>query len=98
VMWAVTTRCEPSEDIEILRKTWGSRVDPLLDDPAVPYNTRAVIDACRPFEKLATFPRVAQSTPKQMRETVAKWKELFADPRFPLPDTVIPSAAVDEKD
>ena len=98
VIWAVSTRCEPSEDIEILRKTWGSRVDPLLDDPAVPYNTRAVIDACRPFEKLATFPRVAQSTPKQMRETVARWKELFADPRFPLPDTVIPSGAVDEKD
>ena len=96
VIWAVSTRCDPAEDIEILRKTWGSRVDPLLDDPSAPYNTRAVIDACRPFEKLDTFPRVAQSTPRQMRDTVAKWKHLFADPRFPLPDTVIPSAAVDD--
>lgn len=95
VIWAVSTRCEPSEDIEIMRKTWGSRVDPLLDDPAAPYNTRAVIDACRPFERLDTFPRVAQSTPQQVRETVAKWKDLFADPRFPLPETVIPSASVD---
>jgi hypothetical protein len=51
--------------------------------------TRAVIDACRPFEKLATFPQVAESSPAQMRETVAKWKEIFTDPRFPLPDTVI---------
>jgi 4-hydroxy-3-polyprenylbenzoate decarboxylase len=98
VMWAVTTRCDPSEDIEILRRTWGSRVDPLLDNPAAPYNTRAVIDACRPFEKRDTFPRVAQSSPKRVRETVGKWKELFADPRFPLPETVIPSAAVDDKD
>ena len=98
VMWAVTTRCEPSEDIEILRKSWGSRVDPLLDDPTAPYNTRAVIDACRPFEKRDSFPRVAQSSPRRVRETVAKWKELFADPRFPLPETVIPSAAVDEED
>ncbi|HEY5619151.1 MAG TPA: UbiD family decarboxylase [Vicinamibacterales bacterium] len=97
VIWAVSTRCEPSEDIEIMRKTWGSRVDPLLADPAVPYNTRALIDACRPFEKLDTFPRVAQSTPRQVRETVSKWKDLFADPRFPLPETVIPSAAVDEE-
>jgi UbiD family decarboxylase len=98
VMWAVSTRCEPSEDIEIMRKSWGSKVDPMLADPAVPYNTRALIDACRPFEKLNTFPRVAQSTPRQVRDTVAKWKTLFADPRFPLPETVVPSAAVDGND
>ena len=64
VMWAVSTRCEPAEDIEIMRKSWGSRVDPLLANPAAPYNSRALIDACRPFEKLDTFPRVAQSTPR----------------------------------
>jgi 4-hydroxy-3-polyprenylbenzoate decarboxylase len=96
VMWAVSTRCEPSEDIEIMRKSWGSKVDPLLADPTVPYNSRALIDACRPFEKLATFPRVAQATPAQVRATVTKWKALFADPRFPLPETMIPSAAVGE--
>ena len=98
VMWAVSTRCEPAEDIEIMRKSWGSKVDPMLADPAVPYNTRALIDACRPFEKLTTFPRVAQSTPRQVRETVTKWKALFADPRFPLPETVVPSAVVDGND
>jgi 4-hydroxy-3-polyprenylbenzoate decarboxylase len=96
VMWAVSTRCEPTEDIEILRKTWGSKVDPLLANPAVPYNTRAVIDACRPYNRIDTFPRVAQASPARVRETVAKWKELFSDPRFPLPDTVVPSGAVDE--
>jgi 4-hydroxy-3-polyprenylbenzoate decarboxylase len=96
VMWAVSTRCDPAEDIEIMRKSWGSRVDPLLDNPAAPYNTRALIDACRPFEKLDTFPRVAQASPGLVRETVAKWKELFADPRFPLPENVIPSTAVGE--
>jgi UbiD family decarboxylase len=97
VIWAVSTRCEPADDIEILRKSWGSRVDPLLKNPDAPYNTRAVIDACRPFERLESFPRVAQSTPRQLRATVAKWKDLFADPRFPLPETVIPSAAVDDE-
>ncbi|OFW16746.1 MAG: ubiquinone biosynthesis protein UbiD [Acidobacteria bacterium RIFCSPLOWO2_02_FULL_67_21] len=97
VMWAVSTRCEPSEDIEIMRKSWGSKVDPMLADPSVPYNTRALIDACRPFEKLETFPRVAQASPARVRETVARWKELFADPRFPLPETAVPSPAVDER-
>ena len=96
VMWAVSTRCEPTEDIEILRKSWGSKVDPLLANPAVPYNTRAVIDACRPYDRIDTFPRVAQASPARVRDTVAKWKELFSDPRFPLPDTVVPSGAVDE--
>jgi hypothetical protein len=72
-------------------------VDPLLADPTAPYNSRALIDACRPFEKVDTFPRVAQSSPALVRRMVAKWKELLADPRFPLPETVIPSAAVDEE-
>jgi 3-polyprenyl-4-hydroxybenzoate decarboxylase len=96
VMWAVSTRCEPADDIEIMRKSWGSKVDPLLADPTVPYNSRALIDACRPFERLATFPRVAQSSPRLVRETVAKWRDLFADPRFPLPEHVVPSPTVEE--
>ena len=96
VMWAVSTRCEPSDDIEIMRKSWGSKVDPLLKDPMVPYNSRALIDACRPYEKVDTFPRVAQASPALVRQTVNKWKELFADPRFPLPESTIPSAAVGE--
>jgi 4-hydroxy-3-polyprenylbenzoate decarboxylase len=90
VMWAVSTRCDPAEDIEIMRKSWGSKVDPMLVNPAVPYNTRALIDACRPFEKIDTFPRVAQSSPAQVRATVAKWRDLFTDARFPLPETAIP--------
>jgi 4-hydroxy-3-polyprenylbenzoate decarboxylase len=92
VMWAVSTRCDPETDIEVMRKSWGSRVDPLLDDPTVPYNSRALIDACRPYEKVESFPRVAQASPGLVRETVARWKDLFADPRFPLPESAVPSA------
>lgn len=97
VMWAVFTRCEPSQDIEIMRKSWGSKVDPLLEDPTAPYMSRALIDACRPFEKLSTFPLVAQSSPAQVRQMIAKWKDLFADPRFPLPETAMPSTAVKDE-
>jgi hypothetical protein len=50
------------------------------------------------FEKLDTFPRVAQPTSAQVRQTVAKWKDLFADPRFPLPETMVPTTAVGEPD
>ena len=48
----------------------GQQVDPLLANPTVPA-TRAVIDACRPWDRIDTFPRVAQSSPAQVRETVA---------------------------
>jgi UbiD family decarboxylase len=96
VMWAVCTRCDPAEDIDIMRKSWGSKVDPLVADASVPYNTRALIDACRPFERLTTFPQVAQASPRLVRETVAKWREVFSDPRFPLPESAIPSAGPGE--
>jgi UbiD family decarboxylase len=96
VIWAVSTRCDPAEDIEIMRKSWGSRVDPLLTNHAAPFNSRALLDACRPFDRLESFPRVAEASPALVRETLGRWRELFADPRFPLPASAIPSAPSDE--
>jgi UbiD family decarboxylase len=97
VMWAVSTRCEPAEDIEIMHKTWGSRVDPLLTDPTRPYNTRALIDACRPYERIQEFPRVAQASPGFLRRVHAKWRDqIFSDPRFPLPTLAVSSADADD--
>jgi 4-hydroxy-3-polyprenylbenzoate decarboxylase len=96
VMWAVSTRCDPAGDIDIMRKSWGSKVDPLVADGDVPYNSRALLDACRPFERLATFPPVARASPRLVRDTVRRWRALVADPRFPLPASAIPPASVGE--
>ncbi|HYY88891.1 MAG TPA: UbiD family decarboxylase, partial [Chloroflexota bacterium] len=97
VMWAVSTRCDPGEDIEIMRKTWGSRVDPLLTDPKRPYNTRAIIDACRPYERIEDFPRVARASPAFLRRVYDRWRdEVFSDPRFPLPSVALSSADSDD--
>jgi 4-hydroxy-3-polyprenylbenzoate decarboxylase len=38
-------------------------------------NSRAVIDACRPFDRLKTFPKVARATP----ELLARVREKFGD-------------------
>jgi UbiD family decarboxylase len=81
VMWAVCTRTDPAADIEILRQTWGSRVDPLVAADAPRYNTRAVIDACRPFERLADFPVVAEASPQLCARVIAKWPELLGGQR-----------------
>jgi UbiD family decarboxylase len=73
VMWAVSTRCDPELDIEVMRRTWGSRVDPLgrAGEPA--YNSRVLIDACRPFERLGDFPAVAESSAEVLARVSERW-------------------------
>jgi 4-hydroxy-3-polyprenylbenzoate decarboxylase len=77
LMWAVCTRTEPGRDIDVLRETWGSRVDPLRQPGSPAYNTRAIIDACRPFERLADFPRVAEASRELIQRVTDRWPELL---------------------
>jgi UbiD family decarboxylase len=95
VMWAVSTRTEPSEDIEIMRKSWGSKADPMLRDHRRPYNSRAIIDACRPYDWIKEFPRVAQASPAFLQKIRHKWSDVFSDPRFPLPEAAVGMAEGD---
>jgi UbiD family decarboxylase len=60
VMWAITTRCEPSEQIDIVRNAWSSALDPRIPADAKQRGTtshsKAIIDACRPFAWIDKFP------------------------------------------
>jgi UbiD family decarboxylase len=76
VMWAVATRCDPQRDIDIMRYSWGSRVDPLLLPGEPRYNSRALIDACRPYERLADFPAVAEASADLLRRALQRWPDL----------------------
>lgn len=73
VVWALSTRTDPAEDIQVLRRNWGSRLDPMLEAGAPAYNSRAVINACIPYERRSTFPRVAQSDPQFLATIAQKW-------------------------
>ncbi|GAA0912280.1 UbiD family decarboxylase [Virgisporangium aurantiacum] len=74
VVWAMSTRSDPATDIEVMKRSWASRLDPMLpEDAPATFNSRAVIDACRPFERLKTFPKVAESPPEYLAEIRAKW-------------------------
>lgn len=77
VIWAMSTRSDPATDIEIMRRCWGSKLDPLLPDGAPPFNSRAVIDACRPYERLGAFPRVAQSDPEFLKSIHDRWHDVI---------------------
>jgi len=76
VMWAICTRCDPAADIEFFRRAWSGPLDPILDK-ASSTNSRAVIDACRPFERLKDFPRVARASPELRRKVAEKFAEIL---------------------
>jgi UbiD family decarboxylase len=77
VMWAVCTRCDPAEDIEFIRRAWSGPLDPMLDKASAT-NSRAVIDACRPFERLKDFPEVARASPELRNKIAAKFADVLA--------------------
>ncbi|HXG51180.1 MAG TPA: UbiD family decarboxylase [candidate division Zixibacteria bacterium] len=77
VWWAMTTRCDPAEDIEILRRCWSSPLDPILPkerkDRDASCNSRAVIDACRPYEWMNEFPEAVKVPPDLAEQVRRKW-------------------------
>jgi len=77
VMWAVCTRCDPSQDIEFFRRAWSTPLDPLLEQKSST-NSRAIIDACRPFERLKDFPQVARASPELTTKVREKFAEILA--------------------
>jgi 3-polyprenyl-4-hydroxybenzoate decarboxylase len=79
VMWAVATRTDPEIDIDIIKRGMGSKNDPMSIAYRydAPLTSKAVIDACRPYDFLQTFPEVAEASKQLQDEVRAKWKELF---------------------
>ncbi|MBI4522358.1 MAG: UbiD family decarboxylase [Deltaproteobacteria bacterium] len=78
VMWAVCTRSDPENDIEILRRCWSGPLDPIIPKGKKGLNSRAIIDATRPFEWLQEFPPVAKSSRELREKLLKRWgKDLF---------------------
>jgi UbiD family decarboxylase len=85
VMWAVTTRCEPSENIDVLRNAWSSALDPRIapadKDRGVTAHSKAIIEACRPFAWRDQFPTPSALAAEEARAIEAKWGKLLEAPR-----------------
>ncbi len=80
VVWAMSTRCHPIDDIDILRNTWSTYLDPAQNPPEKrPYGSRALINACKDHRHLKEFSKrtkVRRSTYDSVRR---RWKELGLD-------------------
>jgi UbiD family decarboxylase len=81
VMWAVTTRCEPSEGIDIVRHAWSSALDPRIapsdKERGITSHSKAIIDACRPFTWRDRFPPPSALSADEARQIEEKWGKLL---------------------
>ena len=79
VMWAVATRTDPDIDIDIVKRGMGSKNDPMsIANPyKAPFNSKAIIDACRPFDFLHEFPQVAEASKELQEKTRARWEHIL---------------------
>lgn len=77
VLWAICTRSDPERDIEILRRCWSGPLDPIIPRERKGLNSRAIIDATRPFEWLQEFPPVAKSSRELRERLLRRWGKLL---------------------
>ena len=77
VLWAMATRCNPVEDIDILRQTWSTWLDPTQNPPEErPYGSKALINACMEHRYIKQFSKRTKIR-RSVYESVAKrWTEL----------------------
>src|SRR5436190_158037 len=79
VMWAVATRSDPAIDIDIIQRGMGSKNDPMFVAYPydAPFSSKAILDACRPWDHIDEFPPVAEASRELQDKIRAKWKDLF---------------------
>jgi 4-hydroxy-3-polyprenylbenzoate decarboxylase len=80
VLWALSTRCDPADNIDVLRNTWSTGLDPSrFPKEARPYGSKALIDACKPHRYLKEFPQSTMLRRSVYERVVSRWKELGLD-------------------
>jgi len=80
VIWAMCTRVDPREDVEMIKRNWSSPLDPTsYPENNQMYNARLLIDACIPWDRRHTFPKVAQASPELRKNILEKWGDVLFD-------------------
>jgi 4-hydroxy-3-polyprenylbenzoate decarboxylase len=77
VIWAMATRCNPIEDIDLLRNTWSTWLDPTQNPPEErPYGSKALINACKEHRHLPVFSKRTTLRKEVYERVVSRWQEL----------------------
>lgn len=78
VLWAMCTRVDPIKSIEFTERCWSGPLDPIIPKAEKGFNSRAIIDACRPFEWMKDFPPVSGAS-RELRDKVKKKYRFLTD-------------------
>ena len=85
VLWALSSRCNPIENIDILRNTWSTGLDPSqVPRELRPYGSKALIDACKPHRYLKDFPKSTMLDRKVYERVASRWQEFGLDGAPPV--------------
>jgi 4-hydroxy-3-polyprenylbenzoate decarboxylase len=77
VIWAMASRCNPVDDIDILRNTWSTPLDPSQNPPEKrPYGSKALINACKDHRYIPVFSRRTTLRESVYQDVAARWSEL----------------------
>ncbi len=77
VIWAMATRCNPSDDIDMLRNTWSTGLDPSQNPPEKRlYGSKAMINACRDYRYNTTFSKRSMLRKPVYDKVASRWKDL----------------------
>jgi len=77
VIWAMASRCNPIDDIDILRNTWSTWLDPTQNPPENrPYGSKALINACKEHRHLPVFSKRTTLRKPVYDSVAARWSEL----------------------
>jgi 4-hydroxy-3-polyprenylbenzoate decarboxylase len=98
VLWAMCTRTDVIQDIDVIKRCWSTSLDPMAyvgEDGRSFYNNRMLIDACRPYDRIKTFPAIVRISDAAAKRLRTRWPDLFgADgkPRSEPVDVAAPGA------
>jgi len=86
VLWALSTRCNPADDLDIQRNTWSTGLDPSQYLPEKrPYGSKVYINACKPHQHIKAFPKRTLLRKSVYDDIARRWSDLGFEGRAPEP-------------
>jgi UbiD family decarboxylase len=81
VIWAMSTRCNPVEDVDMLRNTWSTWLDPSQNPPEErPWGSKALINACKQHRHLEVFSQRTTLRREMWERLAGRWSAEFGLP------------------
>jgi 4-hydroxy-3-polyprenylbenzoate decarboxylase len=87
----MSTSCSPADDIDILRNTWSTYLDPTRNPPEErPYGSKTLINACKEHKYLKVFSKRTRLTRETYDKVRKKWSTYGLSFEIPVINTFDP--------